>query len=349
MNLNHTKELIERLYNEQTMDACALHVQVAEQAAEVFTPGTDRDTLFDIASMGKILVTTPLILKAVSESRLRLTDTLGELYADTPEDKKGITVQQLLTHTSGVMRYEYPREVGLAGHDTVRCWILDTPLGYAPGKGCAYSCNGMMLLGFVLETLYGKGLDELYREKLKAPLGLTRSEFNISLDTENAAVCYHRRDAGESRADDINVRNIGGVSGAGGEYWTLRDICAFAEATRAKSPLLYAEKLFELAEMDYAPDGVAGRGLGWLYVDERYPQTGRLFPSGSFGHTGFTGTSLFLNREVDMYVSLLTNSTRFACLKNDFKPGAHEAEVTHEVRRMIHEEIRRDLIEQKMI
>lgn len=125
MELNHTRALIGRLLEERAMDACALHVQVGGQNAECFAPGTDRDTLFDIASMGKVLVTTPLVLKAIGEGRLSLERTLGELYPDTPEDKRRISVRQLLSHTSSILRYEYPREVGQAGHDAVRRRIHD--------------------------------------------------------------------------------------------------------------------------------------------------------------------------------------------------------------------------------
>ena len=88
----------------------------------------------------------------------------------------------------------------------------------------------MMLLGFILEKLYGKELDEIWREQMKAPLALTRSDFNIPIHAENAAVSYHRAEVGDLRADDNNVYSIGGVSGAGGEYWTARDIAAFCEA-----------------------------------------------------------------------------------------------------------------------
>lgn len=348
MKLSHTQTLVQKKIDERYMDACAIVVSLRGEKAAVFSKNVNVDTLFDIASMGKVLVTTPLILKAVGENRLSLNDTLGELFDDVPADKRCITVRQLLTHTSGILRYEFPAEVGRAGHGAVLRWILDSKLGYEPGTQYVYSCNGMMTLGFILEKLYGKELDEIWAEQLKAPMGLTRSAFNVPLDFENVADSYHWKDPQGIRLDDVNVRCIGGVSGAGGMFFTARDISAYCEAVMAKSPLLYPEPLFAEAEKDYTPDQSEGRGLGWLITDDRYPQTGKLFPKGSFGHVGWTGTSVFMNRELDLYAIVLTNSMRWTYVREDFttiNPDPH----THKLREALHDEILRDLKEQKLL
>lgn len=348
MELKRTQALIEKKIAQQRMDACAILVSLRGEKGTAYSENANADTLFDIASMGKVLVTTPLILKAVGEKRLSLSSTLADFFGDVPEDKRLITIRQLLTHTSGILRYEYPEEVGRAGHNAVRRWILDTKLGYEPGEKSIYSCNGMMLLGFILEEIYGKNLDEIWKEQMKLPMGLTRSAFDIPMDAKNAAVSYHWKDPQGVRLDDVNVRCIGGVSGAGGMFFTARDIASYCEAVMAKSPLLYPESIFEEAEKDATPGQKEGRGLGWLIVDERYPQTGKLFPKGSFGHTGWTGTAMFMNREMDMYTIVLTNSTRWTYIRENFTPINPDL-CTHKLREEIHDEILRDLKEQRLL
>ncbi|MGI6653975.1 MAG: serine hydrolase domain-containing protein [Christensenellales bacterium] len=348
MELRHTQALIRQKISERYMDTCVVYVSLRGETGMAFSENADKDTLFDIASMGKVLVTSPLVLKAVRAGHLSLQSTLGEIFSDVPEDKAAITVQQLLTHTSGVLRYEYPAEVGRAGHKAVLRYILDSKLGFKPGTDFTYSCNGMMLLGFMLEKLYGKKLDEIWREQMKTPLGLTRSEFNIPVDAENAAVSYHWREVGSLRADDVNVLHIGGISGAGGQYWTARDIATYCQAVMEKSPALYPLELFALAEKDYTPNGQQGRGLGWLMVDERYAQTGKLFPNGSFGHTGWTGTAFHLNREKELFAIVLTNSTRWTFLRENFRPKQID-EITHQLRRELYNEIHRDLTEKGLL
>lgn len=348
MELSKTQSVLERMISERFMDCCSICVSLKGNRGTAFSSNADMDTLFDIASMGKVLVTTPLILKAIDDGLLSLHSTLEDMFGHVPADKKSISVQQLLTHTSGVVRYEYPRSVGQAGHEAVLQYILDSKLGYSPGTQYVYSCNGMMLLGFMLEKLYGKELDEIWREQMKAPLSLTRSDFNIPIHAENAAVSYHRAEVGALRADDVNVYNIGGVSGAGGEYWTARDLSSFCEAVLRKSPLLYSEPLFALAEKDYTPTEEEGRGLGWLITDERYAQTGSLFPKGSFGHTGWTGTSVFLNRELDLYAVILTNTTRWTYVRENYQPVEIDS-ITHRIRQNLHDAIFCDLQAQALL
>ena len=148
---------------------------------------------------------------------------------------------------------------------------------------------------------------------------LKRTSFEIGLDEENAAVCYRWKEGETQRFDDENVLMMGEVAGSGGEQSCLYDIQKFITAVMEKNELLYRKELFEKAEINYTPDFSEGRGLGYLVVDEKYPQTGKLFPTGSFGHCGHTGQCFFVNREKNMYVIILTNATRYANLKNGFK------------------------------
>lgn len=169
---------------------------------------------------------------------------------------------------------------------------LHNPLGFLPDVSETYSCNGMILLGFILEKIYGQPLEAIYEEKLKRPLGHTRSRFNIEKDEPNAAICYRSENVDELAHpwDDENIRIMQTACGSGGQFFTLNDIRKYTHALLAKSPILYSEELFELAEQNYSRrESEVARGLGWFYADEKYYQRGKLFPLGSMGHTGYTG------------------------------------------------------------
>ncbi len=348
MELERTRALIRDAMNTGLLDACAVIVSCRGEKAAVFSPGTDEDTLFDIASMGKVLVTAPLILQLTGEGALSLDSTLGELLAQCPGDKKAITIRQLLTHTSGILRYTFPPDIGLGGHEAVLDFILHSEPGSRPGEKSVYSCNGMVLLGLILEKVTGLGLEDLWKSRLKEPLGLRRSTFLPDPGERNAAACCHLQDPGDMPFDDVNVRSMRGNSGAGGQFFTAGDIARYCEAILDRSPVLYPEYLYDAAERDYTPNAEEGRGLGWLITDRRYPQTDGLFPDGSFGHTGWTGTSFFMNRDTEMYAVVLTNSMRWTYIREGFAPE-NPAFATHQLRTRMHHEIHMDLLEQGII
>ena len=313
-------------------------------AAVITSPGTDTDTLFDIASMGKVLVTATLLLHTFPTGRITPDGTLPQYLDGVPTDKRDITIRQLMTHTSGILRREIPDAVIAGGREAIIRHMLAAPLGFAPGTQCVYSCWGYLLLGYILELVYGETLDLLFYRYIKGPLGLTRADFNIPLDTPNAAVTHYRAEPGDCLVADSIVYQLKGVAGNGASFWTLADIRRFVSAVMAKNPLLYPQAYFAQAETDYTPEFEEGRGLGWLIVDGRYSQTGRLFPVGSFGHCGNTGTSFFMNRESGLYVIALTNATRFSYMRRGFRTCDYSE--TMRMREALHNAIREDLEEQ---
>lgn len=349
MLLQNTAKLLTQKQENRDFDFYAVFVSKNGKEAFLHSDNVDEDTYFDIASMGKVLVTTPLILKAVGEKRLSFNDTLDMFFEKVSEEKKEITVKQLLTHTSGIVRCPISPRAAEWGTEAVAEYIIDSPLAYGPGTDYTYSCNGMILLGYILEKRYGVSLETLFETKLKGPLGYTRSRFNIAVHESNAAVCYRSEDVNglEHPWDDENIRVLKTSAGSGGQFFTLRDMKKYAKAVMAKSDALYPEELYDLAEADYVPNGSEGRGLGWVFVDERYPQTGMLFPEGSFGHCGYTGTSIFFNRREDMYVIVLTNATRCLNRKNHF--NGFDYNVICKMREEIHNAVYADLVSDKLI
>jgi len=347
MILKHTQELLQRKLAEEAFDSYAVWVGLGEDEIILTSDNVDGDTLFDIASCGKILHTMPLILQAIGEGKFTLESTLDEFFDNVPEEKKKITIHQLLTHTSGIIRIPLSKEVCAQGIDVVAAYMLAHPLAFEPGSNYTYSCNGMFLLGFILEKLYGKTLDVLFEEKIKQPLGMTRSRFVIGIDEPNAAICYSRREPGESRFDDDNVRAMGRPGGSGGSFFTLNDVRKYVKAVMEKSDLLLPNAFYDPAEVNYTPDYAEGRGLGFLVVDDKYPQTGTLFPVGSFGHCGHTGQSIFMNRELNLRVVVLSNATRFLRKKSNFTH--YDYGVIMAMREEIHNEIKRDLVAEGLL
>ncbi len=347
MNLNFTEQLMQDKLKKNDFDSYAVLVGINGDEKLITSKNVNEDTYFDVASMGKVLVTSTLVLHTVDVGKLALDDKLTKFFKNIPKDKENITVRQLLTHTSGIVRVPIPDRIADCGKDVVAEYILGSKLAFEPGTDYEYSCNACILSGYILEKIYGMPLDEIYEKLLVKPLGLTRSRFNIKKDEENAAICCRWKYFGKSMADDENVYTLGGIAGSGGSFSSADDINKFVKAVLNKDERLYKKELFDEAEKNYSPNSRQMQGLGYNIVDENFNQTGKLFPVGSFGHTGHCGQSFFINRELNLYAIILTNATRFANMKNDFK--GYDYNDIMKMREEIHNAIYRDLKECKLL
>jgi len=319
MRLKNTRALLKRKLADGSLESFALIVGYKGCEEIITTEDVNMDTLFDNASLGKVFPTAPLIIRAIGDGRLSLDDTLAKFFDSVPPDKSGITVKNLLTHTSGMLRATYPDDIAVRGRESVLEFLFSRPLAYETGTRYAYCCDGFLLLGFIIEKVYGAPLDEVFREEFAKPLGLTRSKYQSSLDEENAVMCLTRLDPAGTRIDDYNVRRLGGIpAGNGGNYSTPNDIRLYVRALMERDERLYPGEMFELAEKNYTAGlpvldefrGRDNRGLGFVHVSDTCYQACDLFPDGSIGHEGYTGQSFFLNRELDLYVIFLSNATR---------------------------------------
>lgn len=318
--LKNTEILLSQKRASGEMESYAILVNVDGDEHLLTSPDVDKDTYFDVASTGKILVTTQLALKAIDEGKLALTDTLEKYFNDVPEGKKNITVKQLLTHTSGIIRRLIPKEICARNNDVIAAYILSGDLAFLPGTSYQYSCVGMILAGYILEKIYKMTLDELFFVKIKHLLGIDRMRFNIAIDEENSANCCRRDEIGLRRMDDeivLLLRN--GVSGSGGSFWSIDAANTLIKAIMAKDERLYSKETFKLAEQIYTPDYDVKQGLGYMF--NKMPtdiDLGGLFPDESFGHNGWTGASIFMNRKKNMYAIVFSNTRR--CMLHKY-PG----------------------------
>lgn len=269
-------------------------------------------TVFDLASVTKSVVTTTVVLALVEEGRLSLTDSLGRHLPAVSERRGEIEIHQLLTHTSGLQPYHFSPE--WKGPEAAQEAILgDELLARAPGEAHEYSCLNFVHLALVAEAVTGASLPELAEAHVFDPAGMETAALGGPAD-DSATVAVtrdHEYGRGTIRGETHDpIGNVmAGRSGNAGLFATVGDVSTFArtllrDAADGSNRLLAPATVDRLAA-DLTPDGVEAHGLGWRLGDAYYPAP--TWSRRSIGHTGYTGTSLWLDLERDRYCVLLTN------------------------------------------
>lgn len=264
-------------------------------------------TRYDMASMTKIMAPTMLALMALEKGLLVLDDTLSAFF-DAPADKANITVLQLMTHTGGFTPSFLLEEACQSPEDAAGA-ILRRPLEGPPGQMPRYSCMGYILLGKILESVYGKSLSDVSRERIFEPLGMTMTGYlpkggNIAATELNAATGKPYQGV----VHDENARFLKCVSGNAGVFSNIEDCVRFAAMLSASGFPLLNPGTLRLAIRDWTPTHDIHRGLGFHVSGGPGSFMGDFFPPSAFGHTGFTGTSLAVDPQSGLYAILLTNA-----------------------------------------
>ena len=274
------------------------------------------ETIFDAASLTKVVATTSALMKLFEEGKLRLSERVTEYLPEFQGGKSDITVRDLMTHFSG-LRPDLDLEPAWSGYETgIRRALIDKPTG-PPGVRFVYSDINFILLGEIVHRLSGKMLDEFTRQYIFQPLGMYDTRFRplASLRSRIAPTEIDPATGAPLRGvvHDPTARYMGGVAGNAGLFTTASDLARFAEMmlgmgergnVRIFSPLTVRK----FTSPETPPDQPILRGLGWD-IDSSYSlNRGELYPIGSYGHTGFTGTSLWIDPSTRSYVILLTNS-----------------------------------------
>ena len=270
-------------------------------------PPADASTLYDLASLTKVVATTTVAMLLEDARRLDLD---RPVHAYVPElrapDKAGITVRMLLTHRSGL-------EAGASLYATTHgkaaylAAIDARPLEARPGTRTIYSDWNMVLLQAVIERVTGRPLDAVARDRVFGPLGMRDARFRP--DTADAAL--RRRiaptDVAWGVVHDPNARAMGGVAGHAGLFATARDLSAFAQMMLNGGSYRGARlaSATTVARWTTAQRADASRALGWDTSMAPATGAGARFSPRSYGHTGFTGTSLWIDPERDLFVVLL--------------------------------------------
>lgn len=273
-------------------------------------PPASEQTCYDIASITKPLVVGMLMLRALEEGRLCLWDRLGT-FIDAPRDKQDLTIAQILTHTAGFSTGVHLWENASSPDESAEV-ILRTPLAYAPGSRVQYCCVGYILLGQLLECLYGMSLKDLAQQQVFWPLRMQHTGYNPAGGNVAATEMQDDGRCLQGLVHDENARFLGGVSGNAGVFSTMDDLALFLQMLAARGQLpdgsrYLSRAAVELAMRNHTPQLSQGRGLGFHLPWYENGYTGDLFPKETIGHTGFTGTSITLDPTTGLYVVFLTN------------------------------------------
>ena len=270
------------------------------------------DTIFDAASLTKVIATTSAVMKLFEQGKIRLADPVTTYLPDFQGGKSDITIRDLMTHFSG-LRPDLDLEPPWSGYDIGIGRALAEKSTAPPGARFVYSDINFELLGEIVHRLSGKTLDVYTHEQIFEPLGMHETMFKppASLRSRIAPTEIDPATGAPLRGvvHDPTARYMGGVAGHAGLFTTADDLAKFAEMMLAMGkPILSPLTIRKFTSPASPPDQPILRGLGWD-IDSSYSSNrGELFPIGSYGHTGFTGTSLWIDPSTKSYVILLANS-----------------------------------------
>jgi CubicO group peptidase (beta-lactamase class C family) len=306
----------------------------AQHDQQAWRPMTS-DTIFDLASLTKVVATLPCVLRLIAQGEIGLDDEAHRYLAGlSGTGKDRVTIRQLLTHTSGLPDYSryYERM-----HDSaqVRAAALAEPLLWAPGSTFCYSDIGFITLGELCAAVAGCGLDKLATELVFAPLQMDDTGF-LPPAARAGQIASTELVGGVAKTGvvhDENAEALGGVAGHAGLFGTAADLARYAAAwadpgsepaAALRLPAgLVAEAL--RCQTDGVPAGMphgralprgreslpGRRGLGWGLRGDRWDNMGDGWPVTGAGHTGFTGTCLSVDPASGMWLVLLTNAVHF--------------------------------------
>lgn len=274
------------------------------------------DTIFDLASLTKVVATTPAVMQLVEQGKVRLNDPLAKYLPDFAQSgKEDITVRQLLTHYSGL-----PPDLDLkapwTGKETAYRMAFAATLQDPPGSRFSYSDINFIMLGALVERVSGETLDEYCQRRIFTPLKMTHTRFVPPAAPragwiQKIAPTQYDENEHMLRAvvHDPTVRRMGGVAGQAGLFSTADDLAKFAQALlNGGGGILSAESVEKMTRPEQPPSAPVLRGFGWDIDSPFSSNRGDLLPVGGYGHTGFTGTSLWIDPTTKTYIILLTNA-----------------------------------------
>jgi len=273
------------------------------------------ETIYDLASLTKVIGTTTAVMILFDEGRIQLdAPVVTYLPEFTGGYKDSVTVRQLLEHRSGLPA---DRDLWRMAHTPAeaRQIVLEAPLECKPGQCYIYSDLGAITLGMMVERVTGQGLDVFLHERVFAPLGMVNTFFkpadSLKSRVAPTEVSPPRGYPLQGEVHDENAYALGGVAGHAGLFSTASDLSIFAqmilEGGEYKGVRIVSDSTVKL----FTTRAAGSRALGWAMADGQWG-SGRFMSEGSFGHVGYTGTSLWIDPEREMFVILLTNRVHAA-------------------------------------
>ena len=272
------------------------------------------ETIFDLASLTKVIATTTAIMQLAEKGKLNIEAPVARYWPAFKKNGKGsITVRQLLTHYSG-LRPDLSLRPKWSGYKKAMLRIIAERPDIPPGSGFIYSDINFEVLGELVRRITGQPLDRYCAEHIFKPLGMKETGFNPSLSLREriAPTQFTPQKQRCGVAHDPSCFNMGGVSGHAGLFSTADDLAVFARMLLNKGSLhgkkILSAKSVELMTTPQSPLGMKRlRGFGWDMEAPFFSNREDLSPLGAYGHLGYTGTSLWIDPVTDTYVIVLTN------------------------------------------
>jgi CubicO group peptidase (beta-lactamase class C family) len=282
---------------------------------EADSPATTIATIFDLASVSKVVATTPMTMmlyeRGLLDLEMPVVGVIPEFATDDPRRHK-VTFHMLLAHSSGLPAYE-KLFLRAPTREELLLAAYKVPLEADPGNRAVYSDIGFIILGVALERLADESLDRFCQREIFGPLGMAHTMFNPPSSWRSAippTADDHtfRNRVVQGEVQDENAGVLGGVAGHAGVFATAQDVAIFAEALlQGGRPILRPETISLFTRRESGRPGTC-RALGWD-TPSSPSQSGKYFSAPSFGHLGYTGTSLWIDPERQLSITLLTNRT----------------------------------------
>ncbi len=323
--LDSLKIYLNQAISDSAFPGCAISVGyrgklIFEQSFGTFTyksqsPKIEVNSIFDLASLTKVVATTTTTMILYDQGRLQLDWKVIDIVpAFQGKDKEKVTIRHLLTHTSGLpgwIRFY----LDLSGKERIIQEICDTELENEPGATYVYSDLGMIMMQKILETIAQKPLDQLVLDYISIPLYMKRTIYNPDSSLINEIVPteiseWHKKLV-HGFVHDENTYVMGGISGHAGLFSTVQDLSVFCQMYLNRG--LYDNKRIlktETIELFTTRQNLiegSTRALGWDTRSEQNSMAGDFMSMRAFGHSGFTGTTIWIDPENEVFVVLLTN------------------------------------------
>ena len=273
------------------------------------------ETLYDLASLSKVVGTTTAIMVLFDEGKIGLDEPVRTYLPEFSGGAKDlVTIRQLLTHRSGLPAGRDIWRIARTPEEA-RAAVIATPLDNYPGRVFEYSDIGADILGFVAERAAGMPLDQLLQARVFGPLGMTSTTYRPAASLRDSIapteLAPPRGYPLRGEVHDENAYALGGVAGHAGLFSTAADLSIFAQMMinggEYNGTRIVADSTVRL----FTQRAQGSRGLGWAIAEGQWG-SGRYLGEESYGHVGYTGTSLWIDPEREMFVILLTNRVHAA-------------------------------------
>jgi len=287
-----------------------------ERALEPRREPMTLDTVFDLASLTKVIVTTTAMMQLVEQGKVRLSDPVAKYLPEFAQNgKDDITVRQLLVHFSGLEK-DLDLKAAWEGKQTAYGMAFADAPEDPPGSKFTYSDVNFIVLGALVERVTGETLEEYAERHIFVPLKMTRTRFAPPTDLGSGwieKIAPTQYDEHEHMlwgvVHDPTARRMGGVAGHAGLFSTGDDLAKFAQALlNGGDGILSALTVEKMTRPEQPPAAPVLRGFGWDIDSPFSSNRGDLLPVGSYGHTGWTGTSIWIDPTTETYIILLTNA-----------------------------------------